>query len=151
MYQLLTVYHSIFNWLVLMSILYSIWLAYQSKIAGLSFSDYPVKVFRCSFGLTLIQLAIGLLIYRKSHITGNFWRDQLYFNDMEGFFFSIVHSVLMTIATAIMFTAVVPTRKSNPKGKQYNKIIIYFSIALIIMLLSVPWPFSPFIKRPYMR
>lgn len=140
-----------FNWLALISIVYSIWLAYQSKITGLSFSGYPVKAIRCSVGLMSLQLAIGIMLYRRSYITGNFWRDQLYYNDFEGFFFSVIHSVLMTIATVILLIAVFPTRKSNPKDKQFSKIIIYFSIALVIILLSVPWPFSPFIKRPYMR
>jgi hypothetical protein len=52
--------------------------------------------------------------------------------------------VLITIGSAKA------KRKSNDTQK-FKTMLIWFSIALLIIFIAIPWPFSPLANRPYIR
>jgi hypothetical protein len=56
----------------------------------------------------------------------------------------IMAIIIITIGSALA------KRKSSDKEK-FKTMGLWFSIALIIIFIAIPWPFSPFANRPYFR
>jgi drug/metabolite transporter (DMT)-like permease len=52
--------------------------------------------------------------------------------------------VLLTIGSAL-------TKRKKDDRDKFKTMLTWFGIALIIILIAVPWPFSPFAQRPYLR
>jgi hypothetical protein len=45
----------------------------------------------------------------------------------------------------------VSSKRKPGDREKFKTMAIWFSIALFIIFLSIPWPFSPFTSRPYLR
>lgn len=66
-------------------------------------------------------------------------------------FFGIFHILLM-LSAIILITigSALAKRKLNDRDK-FKTIFLWFSFALIIIFIAIPWPFSPIANRPYFR
>jgi hypothetical protein len=99
-----------------------------------------------------IQLVLGIVLYSQSPIVKYFWKN---FNEAkESFdilFFGMIHMILMLLSiTLITIGSAVSKRKLSDKEK-FRTMLVYYGIALIIILVAIPWPFSPLANRPYIR
>jgi hypothetical protein len=56
----------------------------------------------------------------------------------------LIAIVLITIGSAV---AKLKTVQEN----KFKTMLIWFSIALVIIFIAIPWPFSPLANRPYLR
>lgn len=152
MYQTLTFYHSVVRWLVLLSLIYAIYRAYKGYFKNLTFSKHDNLVRHWTATIAHIQLIIGIVLYTQSPIIKYFWGNfNLAIKNIDTTFFSLIHLILMV--TAIMLLTIgsaFSKRKSTDKAK-FKTILIWFSIALIIIFIAIPWPFSPLANRPYIR
>ena len=93
--------------------------------------------------LTHIQLIIGILLYIISPLIAAFFHN---FKDLvhnrEIRFFGIEHNIMMLAAIIIItIGSIIAKRKSLDKDK-FKTIAIWFTIGLIIILISIPWSFS---------
>lgn len=152
MYPHLLATHSWLRWLVLLSILYAIFTAWQGMRSGRSYSksDNLARVLAASF--SHLQLLIGFGLYFVSPIVKIFFADtSKALQNGQLFFFGILHLILMLIAIIILTIGSSLSKKAETNQKKFHTIIIYFSIALLIILLAVPWPFSPLAGRPWVR
>ncbi len=104
-------------------------------------------------GITLdIQFVIGLLLYVwLSPIT------QAAFADFGGAmrnsglrFWAVEHVAGMVIATALAHVGRAKIRKASTDSRRHTLAAIYYGLALIIMLASIPWPGRP-AARPLFR
>ncbi|MET4083897.1 putative membrane protein [Pedobacter sp. UYP30] len=152
MYQTFIFYHSIIRWLVLTSLLYSIFRAAKGYFLKSSFSKTDNTVRHWTATIAHIQLVIGILLYTQSPIIKYFWHN---FNqaikNLDTTFFGLLHIILML--TAIIFITIgsaLSKRKTTDKEK-FKTILIWYSISLIIIFIAIPWPFSPLANRPYFR
>lgn len=105
MYQSLLVCHSFIRWFVLVSLLYSIYIAYKGYSQKLSFSKKDNLIRHWTATIAHIQLIFGILVYVQSPIVKYFWKN---FNEavqnLDASFFGIIHIVLML--TAIVFITI---------------------------------------------
>lgn len=152
MYQSLLVCHSFIRWFVLVSLLYSIYIAYKGYSQKLSFSKKDNLIRHWTATIAHIQLIFGILVYVQSPIVKYFWKN---FNEavqnLDASFFGIIHIVLML--TAIVFITIgsaLAKRKLSDEQK-FKTMLIWFSIALFIIFIAIPWPFSPLANPPYFR
>jgi len=131
MYQLLIFYHSISRWLALISILYSIIIACRYRARSLTFSGLPLIIFKFSIIVNVIQLVTGLLIYKRSHITSNFWAQRILTKNFDGVFFSIIHSGCMVIAALSMILRIHLSGEKRIRERkiQHNCDLFFYSIA----------------------
>jgi hypothetical protein len=152
MYSFLIVTHSLFRWLVLLSLLFAIYRAYSGWLTNKIFTPRENSIRNFAATITNIQFLIGLWLYFKSPIVGNFWNNfQIAIHERDSRFFGIEHITMMFIAVAIINTGSgLVKRKPTDKGK-FKTIAIWFSIGITIIFLSIPWKFSPFTSRPYFR
>lgn len=152
MYQTLTFLHSIMRWLVLASLVYSIYRAYKGYFSNSEFSKTDNNVRHWTATIAHIQLIVGVIFYMKSPIIKYFWNnfDEAIHN-LDITFFGLIHIFLMfTAIILITIGSAKSKRKTTDRGK-YKTMLVYFSISLIIIFIAIPWPFSPFANRPYFR
>jgi heme O synthase-like polyprenyltransferase len=89
------------------------------------------------------QLLVGIILYFVSPYVqfGNM-------NDKEIRFFTMEHSTMMIIAIIFMTLARILSKKAPTDTGKFRKLFIFSLIALLIIFMAIPWPFSP-ISRPW--
>lgn len=144
--------HSLIRWFVLGMLLYSIYRAYKGYSRSLIFKESDDTWRHWTATTTHIQLIIGILLYSKSVTVKAFFsglgsRDHI----TEPMFFGVIHIALMLSAIVLVtIGSAIAKRKTIDKDK-FKTILIWFGAALLLILIAIPWPFSPLAQRPYLR
>ncbi len=149
--QTLLILHSILRWLVL---IFAFWTLF-SAISGLASNrNYTRSDDKSNFFFMLsidIQLLIGMILYFNGG-----WFERLKnlgdnMKDPAMRFFTLEHFLLMLIAWILVHAGRVSVKKASLPKSKFKKQLIYFGIALLIILLAIPWPFREAIIRPWIR
>jgi MFS-type transporter involved in bile tolerance (Atg22 family) len=69
----------------------------------------------------------------------------------EHTFFRFVHISLMVISVVLITIGSAKAKRATTDRLKFKTILIWFSIALLIILIAIPWPFSPLASRPFFR
>jgi hypothetical protein len=152
MYPVVLAVHSVVRWMVLVSLLYALYRAYRGWLSGGTFSRHDNMVRHTTATIAHIQLVVGIWLYFVSPVIDyflNHFSEAVHERQIR--FFGMEHSTMMLTAIVCM-TIGSAAAKRKPTGKQkFKTIAIWFTIALLIILISIPWPFSPMVSRPYLR
>lgn len=82
-----------------------------------------------------IQLLLGIVLYLMSpKVDFSMMSDKLYR------FFTVEHTVMMLIAIILITVGRVRSRKV-PVASRHRTILFYYAMGLILILVSIPWPF----------
>jgi hypothetical protein len=99
-----------------------------------------------------LQLLIGLLLYVfLSPVTQSAFVDMaaaMGASDIR--FFAVEHPFGMIVAIALAHVGRVRIRKAPDSESRHKRALIFFGLSLLILLASIPWPFSPG-ARPIFR
>lgn len=152
MYYTLLFSHSVVRWLVVISLLCSVFRAAKGYFAKSTFNKVDNAVRHWTATIAHIQLLIGIVLYFESPVVRHFFanvRDNLKFFNLT--FFAFVHSTIMF--TAVVFITIGSSRSKRMASDQekFKIILLWYTLALLFILIAVPWPFSPFANRPYLR
>ena len=152
MYQYLLALHSLTRWFVLTSLLYAIYRSYRGWVNENEYSPFDNKVRHWSATIAHVQLILGLWLYFISPITDYFLHHySVAVHEREIRFFGMEHSLMMILAIVVItISSILSKRQSSAKGK-YKTLAIGYTLAMLIILSSLPWPFSPLVSRPYLR
>ena len=152
MYPTFLLLHSLFRWLVLLSLCYAIARSYRGYYYRLAFSYLDNKIRHWTATISHIQLILGVLLYIKSPII------QYYFSDFKNLitnweltFFGLFHFIMMLSAIVVITVGSAKAKRTKTASEKFRTMLIWFSIALIIIFIAIPWPFSPLANRPYIR
>jgi len=152
MYTTILALHSIFRWLVLISLVIAIFQAYKGWILKKPFLSKDNAIRHWTATIAHVQLMIGLWLYFVSPPMDNFmknFKDAVHQKEIR--FFGMEHSIMMVVAIVLItIGSVIAKRKSTDQDK-FKTVAIWFTIGLIIILISIPWTFSPFVSRPNFR
>ncbi|SMO43494.1 hypothetical protein SAMN06265349_101809 [Flavobacterium resistens] len=152
MYQTILEGHSFIRWLVLVSLLYSIYIAYKGYSQKLPFTKKDNLIRHWTATIAHIQLIFGILVYVQSPIVKYFWKN---FNEaiqnVNASFFGIIHIFLMLIAIVLITIGSALAKRKSSDEQKFKTMLIWFSLALLIIFIAIPWPFSPLANRPYFR
>jgi hypothetical protein len=152
MYALLLALHSLVRWLVLLSLLLAIVRAYHGWFTGRKFSktDHRVRVAAVTIAHT--QVFIGIWLYIISPLVAVFMQHfKQMVHDRHIRFFGMEHITMMLIAIILLTIGSAKTKRKSTDTQQFKCMAIWFTIALLIIFLSIPWSFSPFTSRPLFR
>ncbi len=133
--------HSIVRWAVL---LFGIWTVLNA-ITGLTTKRAFSKNDNISNLLFMIFCDIQLLFGILLLVMGP-WLDMFQFGMGEVMknkvsrFFIIEHGVMMIIAWLLVHVGRVAVKRVN-EAKKHKTMLIYFGLALFLILISIPWPF----------
>jgi hypothetical protein len=152
MYQTLTFYHNTMRWLVLASLLYAIYRAYKGYVSKSAFSKIDNAVRHWTATIAHIQLMIGIVFYFQSPVIKYFMSDfKEAVKDFNTVFFGLIHGSLMLIAVTVLTIGSAKAKRIKTDREKFKTMLVWFLIALIIIFIAIPWPFSPLAKRPYFR
>jgi hypothetical protein len=62
-----------------------------------------------------------------------------------------MHILLMLVAIVLITIGSAKSKRQAKDPEKFKVMLTWFSIALLIIFLAIPWPFSPFGNRPYLR
>ncbi|RDI15971.1 hypothetical protein [Flavobacterium sp. AG291] len=150
MHQSLLVAHSLFRWAVLIALLFSIYKAWQGHRKLLPFTKTDNSLRHWTATITHIQLLLGIILYTQSAVAKamvseikNGWSDPV--------FFGLVHLSLMLTAVVFITIGSAKAKRVLSDSDKFKTMLTFFLIGLCIILIAIPWPFSPLAQRPYLR
>ncbi len=152
MYQTLTVYHSLLRWLVLLSLILSLITACTGLWKQRNFGKTDNAIRHWTATIAHIQLIAGILLYAQSPIT-RFFREHNAEarQQFDITFFSLIHAILMLIAIILITIGSSLSKRQNSDRNKFRTMALWYALALLIIFIAIPWPFSPFATRPYIR
>ena len=145
MYDFLLVGHSWLRWLVLLAALAAV----ARAIGGVS-TRRPWTPVDDRAGLWLtaaldLQMLIGLVLYIfLSPVTKSAFVDMAAaMRAAPVRFFAVEHPVGMIAAIALAHIGRVRIRKASDSESRHKRALVFFGLALLVLLLSMPWPIGP--------
>ena len=152
MHETLLIFHSFFRWLVLASLLYAIHRAYQGWFSDRPFSRFDNTIRHTTATIAHIQLILGLWLYTVSPLVQFFLQNyNEAVQDRQTRFFGMEHSTMMLVAIIVITIGSASAKRRGTNKEKFKTMAIWFSIGLFIILINIPWPFSPMSGRPYFR
>ena len=149
--QVLLVIHNLLRWFIL---LFGVWTV-LTAISGLTGKRmFTPSDSRSNFLFVLsmdLQLLVGLGLYfsgvwfdRLKHLGDNM-------KDANLRFFTMEHEVLMILAWILVHVGRSVVKKAITSPVKFRRSLIFFGIALLLILISMPWPFREAVARPWFR
>lgn len=152
MYQVLTFLHSTLRWLVLLSLIVSIYRAFNGYFGKRVFTKTDNAFRHWTATIAHVQLMVGMTLYFQSPII-KYFRDNFSTakDNFDLLFFGIIHSLLMLTAIIIITIGSSLAKRKTESPDKFKTMLIWFALALLIIFIAIPWPFSPLANRPYFR
>ena len=137
--------HSIVRWLIVLLGIYVVFVTGRGWFGKRAWTESAEKISKYFLILLDIQLLLGLILYFVFlSAQGGF---AYVFGNPASRFFLMEHSVMMIIAIVLAHIGAYLVKKAPPEGK-FKRAFIFFGIALLLILVSIPWPFMPGYGRP---
>jgi hypothetical protein len=149
MYYLIAT-HSIFRYLVLIVLIVTIYLAWEGYFFNKKYTKKDRILAGATSGISHIQLLLGFVLYFQSPVAQGFWADKS-FRWTDNLFFGILHFALMSIAIVLITIGAALAKRETVDEVRFKIILKYFIFAFLIILIAIPWPFSPLAQRPFIR
>lgn len=129
--------HSGLRWIALGLLIFAIFNAFLAGKRGTyEKKDKMINLF--AMIILHIQLLIGLILYipsGKTSFMGGWMKIEMFrFYGMEHFIGMLIAIVLVTLGRK-------KAEKSIEAADKHKKIVVWYSIALLLILASIPWPF----------
>ena len=143
LYSVMVHVHSVGRWIVLLLLLFAI---FNSLIAG----RRPFIKSDNTLGLLLtifadLMLLVGIYLYFAG--PWGYKQFQAYSNvgdlmrNNTSRFFAVEHMVGMLIAIVLIHIGKAQGRKAMSDKAKHRRTMIFYFLALLIILVSIPWPF----------
>jgi hypothetical protein len=152
MYPIILALHSLLRWFVLTSLLFAIFCAYRGWFSRKKFSSFDNAVRHWAATIAHIQLALGLWLYSISPVIDYFlhhYKDAVHQREVR--FFGMEHSLMMLTAIIIITVGSAKAKRKQTDTEKFKSMALWFTLGLLVILTSIPWPFSPLASRPYIR
>jgi disulfide bond formation protein DsbB len=129
--------HSLLRWMLLILMLISVSKALLS--AGRRFFGKDRKMALFIMIIAHVQLILGLGLYFMKNYHLN-WSD---IGELSSYlrFFTMEHLMGMIIAIVLITLGYGKVKRAETDALKFKAVKVYFGIALIIILVSIPWPF----------
>lgn len=152
MYYTLLILHNIIRWILFIGMVYALFNSWLALIQNKNFTanDRLLNWLVCTTGLT--QMAIGLMLYCISPLTEHFiqhYQEAVHQRSMR--FFGMEHSLMMLVSIVLILIGNRKAFQQEQDRMKHRTLAIWYTIALIIIIINIPWPFSPFAARPLIR
>jgi membrane protein DedA with SNARE-associated domain len=152
MYTFLLIFHSLFRWAVLISLIWAIVKAFSGYSGKKSYTKADNALRHWTATIAHVQLLLGITLFTQSptaKMSAKVFTDNGHIR--EPFFFGVIHLSMMILAVIIVTIGSAIAKRKEPDSEKFKTMLIWFGIALIIILIAIPWPFSPLAQRPYIR
>ena len=149
--QIVLVLHNLVKWFVLFFGLLTLLNAFGGVFKKRIYTESDNKSNLFFMISCDIQLLLGLILYFAN---GWFARLKDLGNNMKepyARFFTMEHMSMMIVAWILVHIGRVQVKKAKTDAAKHKKMLIYFGLAILLILVSVPWPFREVIGKPWFR
>ena len=150
MYHILIVLHSYVRWFVLLGLIISVCKAFHGYFFNKSFGKSDNALRHWTATVAHIQLMIGMVLYFQSPLIKYFLKNKTGAGT-DYAFFGMIHSTLMLVAIVIVTIGSALAKRKETGKEKFKTMLLWYSLALLMIIIAIPWPFSPFANRPYLR
>jgi len=152
MYLLVLATHSLIRWFVLVSLVFAIFRAYRGWLLNKPFLKFDNSVRHITATIAHVQLIIGLWLYFISPIVAYFlYNFSTAVHNRQVRFFGMEHVTMMLTGIILITIGSAKAKRKTTDKEKFKTMAIWFTIALLVILSSVPWSFSPLVSRPLFR
>ena len=140
-YSFLLHLHSVLRWIVLLLLLVAI---FNSLVAGSRpFIRSDARTGSLLTGFADLQLLIGVALYFFGSRGYKIIETQGWTPAMKGpdRFFAVEHFAGMLIAVILLHIGKAQGRKAISDRAKHRRTVLFYLLALLIILISIPWPF----------
>ena len=150
MYQVLLALHSWLRWFVLGTGVLAVFRAYVGWSGGRPFGKADNGISAAFSGFMWLQVIVGLGLYFGLSPWGLNGLKQYGMKDPTARFFGVEHVAVMLLAAVLAQVGRFAVKRFPNAGQKHKKALIYFGIALVLVLLMIPWGlWNP--ARPLLR
>jgi hypothetical protein len=139
-YALSLTLHGYWRWIVLLTLLAAIFIAFIGLVKRRPFA--PAGRLSAVFAIAMldVQFLIGLALYGISPLIRSAMGNMaVAMKDKELRFFMVEHLAGMLIAIAIAHVGFALAKRAKDDAAKYKKVLIFYTISLVILLGSIPW------------
>lgn len=149
LYNVMLHVHSVGRWIVLLLLLFAI---FNSLIAGSRpyiKSDNKLGLFLTIFADIMLLVGIYLYVvgpvgYKSIEEVGGMGAVM---KNPTARFYAVEHILGMLIAIVLMHIGKAQGRKAMSDRAKHRRTVIFYFLALLIILVSIPWPFRAIAER----
>jgi len=133
-------------------LLFAIFWAYRGWLLNKPFSKFDNSVRHTTATIAHVQLIIGLWLYFISPIVAYFlYNFSTAVHNRQVRFFGMEHVTMMLTGIILITIGSAKAKRKSTDQEKFRTMAIWFTIALLVILTSVPWSFSPLVSRPLFR
>lgn len=150
MYVLLLTLHSLLRWAVLAGLLLGLGRGYRGWLRARPFTAFDNGLRHWAATLAHLQLMLGYGLYFSSPLVAAF-RQSGAAAGPDARFFGLLHVLLMTTAVVVLTIGSALAKRRPTDAAKFRTMALWFTAALLLILVAIPWPFSPLASRPLLR
>jgi hypothetical protein len=143
--------HNILRWIILILLVLSILKSYSGWKNKKALTDGDRKTWLFTMIAAHIMLLIGLYQWiagRMGILTTTLPEGTSFMKDALYRFYWMEHPLIMIISIILITLGYGMAKKPVSDELKYKKTFQYFLIALILILIAIPWPFRELVGRP---
>ncbi len=135
-YTILVKAHSGLRWVVLLLLVAAVITAFRKWQGRTSYSATDNRLYLFALISVHIQLVLGLVLYfispkvNLSNISNSLTR-----------FYTVEHTVGMLLAIVLITVGRSRSRRLSGDALKHRTVAIFYGIGLLLILVSIPWPF----------
>jgi hypothetical protein len=130
--------HSATRWLLLVALVVSVGYSFHAVFRRTGLSASGILFSRITMYLAHFQLLIGIILYL---ISPKVIFDMSSMKDPILRFHLVQHLLAMMVAITLITLGYAGLKKAGPSHSSSRRICWYYGIALLLILLLIPWPF----------
>ena len=142
MYQGLLHLHSVLRWIILILLLVALYRSLADRRKPFTEGNRKTGLF------LLISADLMLLLGLYQWFTGGLGLKSIQANGMAAVmknqvlrFYAVEHITAMIIAILLIHVGYSYSKKSIPDDLKHKRALLFYGLALLIILISIPWPF----------
>ncbi|MFI5144639.1 MAG: hypothetical protein ACHQJ4_03510 [Ignavibacteria bacterium] len=149
MYQLVLSLHSIIRWLVLIALIFAVYRGFKGWLGKSTFSKSDKTIRQVAASMVHLQFLIGIILYFISPLTGYLISHfGIAVKNPVISFFGMSHAGTMLIVVIDITIGMILSKRAATDSKKFSMMTIFYLVGLVLILIMIPWPFSPFAQRP---
>lgn len=134
--------HSLLRYIILALILVSIFKSFSGWFWKKPYLPGDKKVALFTLISAHLQLVVGLILYLISPTVKYALSDPGTMTDPGLRFWAVEHISMMIIAIALITVGYATAKRGATDEAKHKKIAIFYLIALIVIFIAIPWPWS---------
>jgi len=141
-YPFLKDIHSVMRWVVLILAVWALFRMWRGSVSGAAWRKADQMSGLAFTSFLNLQVLVGLVLYATSPIThaamANFAAAM---KDPILRFYAVEHSTGMILAAVIAQVGYSISKRATTDGTKFMRAAISYSVAVLIVIASIPWPF----------